>query len=301
MKKIFIFFISILNILALQSSSIVLDNDMFMSDKWYTNGLDFTLDNYFFEEGFNKKETYILGEKIFTPTKYNIEFPNFYDRPFSGLLYFGILKEKYYPEGTYKKEGFLVEMTGKPALADVVQKTYHKLLFFRTPRGWDYQIENIYGLAYVREESKTYKKWDFDNDLSLSYRPVTELHLGNVMLYGKGYLVLNYGRLQNEYEFGEKEAKDKRLFNMNEYYLSFESGITLKGHDSTIEGDIFKNQSPITFDIYPLVLQNRIGMYMRWEKFSFEYDFTMISTEVKNMIWSDPSHRYHSLKFNFYY
>lgn len=301
MKKILTFLILVCNIFGLQSASFTLDNDMFMSDKWYTNGLFFTMDNYFFEDEYNKKETYVLGEEIFTPTKYNSEFMELYDRPFAGLLYFGKINEKYYPEGAYSKEGILFEMTGKPALADIVQKTYHKLLFFRTPRGWYSQIENIYGLAYVREDSKVYKKWNFDNGLSLSFRPITELHLGNVMLYGSANLLFNYGRLENTYEFGKDKADKKTLFNMNEYYLSFQSGFTLKGHDSTIEGDIFKNESTLTFDIYPLVLQNRLGLYMRWEKFSFRYDFTMISSEVKNMVWSDPSHRYHSLKFNFYY
>lgn len=303
MKKLFVYLIAGINIFALQSSWLIIDNDAAMSDKWYTNGIELKLDNYFFGEEFNTKEMYVMTEKIYTPTKFykGPEFMEEYDRPFAGLLQFGILKEKYFPKGNYKKEGFLIEMTGNASLSGLVQRTYHKMLFFRPPKGWDTQIENIYGIAYVLENSPFYKKWSFNENLALSFRPVTELHLGNVMLYGKNYFVLNLGRLENSYEFGENISKNKTLWNMDEYYLSIETGLTLKGHDSTLEGDIFKNESSLTFDIYPLILQSKAGFFMRWNDFSAEYDLTMLSTEIKNMKWIDNWHRYHTLKFNFYY
>lgn len=303
MRKILVYLMITFNIFSLQSSWLIIDNDAAMSDKWYTNGIELKLDNYFFNEGFNVRESYIIGEKIYTPTKFykKSEFINEYDRPFAGLLYFGILKEKYFPEGNYKKEGFLVEMTGNSSLSGFVQKTYHKMLFFRPPNGWDTQIEDIYGIAYVREESPIYLKWDFTKNLSLSFRPIAEIHLGNVMMYARNSAILNLGHLENIYEFGEKIANRKTLWNMDEYYLTIETGLTLKGHDSTLEGDIFKNQSPLTFDIYPLVLQSKAGVFMRWDDFSVEYDLTMLSTEIKNMEWVEYWHKYHSLKFNFYY
>lgn len=303
MKKLLVYLITILKISALQSSWIIIDNDAAMSDKWYTNGLEFKLDNYFFEENFNKKESYIISEKIYTPTKFykGSEFIDEYDRPFAGLLHFGVIKEKYFPQGNYKKEGFLIEMTGAASLSGLVQKVYHKMLFFRPPKGWETQIENIYGVAYILEKSPIYKKWKLTDNLALSFRPVTELHLGNVMLYGKNEFILKFGRLENQYEFGEKNSVDKTLWNMDEYYLSVESGLTLMLHDSTIEGDMFKNESPLVFEIYPLILRSRAGVFMRWDDFSVEYDLTMSSTEIKGMEWIDNWHRYHSLKFNYYY
>lgn len=302
MKKSFLFLVISLKLLALESSTFILDNDMFWSDKWYTNGLEFTYDKYYFDRDFNKKETYILGEKIFTPTKYYSYSWSKYDRPFAGLLYFGLLKEKYKVDGTYSKQGFLVEMTGKPSLADAVQKTYHKIFFFSKPVGWDSQIENIYGLAYIREDSPFYKEWRYSSGLSLNLRPITELHLGNVMLYGTGAIRIEYGKIGNEYQYGTryKDPMEKTLFNMDEYYIIIEPSVLVKGHDSTIEGNIWNKKSPITFDTYPYVLESKVGFYTRWKDFSFEYNFIDISTEIKNMEWTFPNHRYHSLKFNFF-
>ena len=301
MKKIFIFLILIFSIYSEKSFEFIIDNDAFLSDRWYTNGLEFKLNEYFFYNQENTENTYILGQKIYTPTTFykDSKYIDEYDRPFAGLLYFGILKEKYKKNGKYRKSGWLLETTGKASLSDTVQKTYHKILSFRKPKGWDSQIENTYGIAYVREESPIYKSWNVNNNLDLNLRFINEIHMGNVILYDKIFGRVEFGNFNNFYKFTNKEKIDT-LWNMKEYYLFLQTGLMLRGYDSTLQGNIFNNKSKFTVDIYPVILESKVGFFMKWKEFSLEYDLTANSTEIKSMKFEEFWQIYHTLKFEFF-
>lgn len=306
MKKIIIYLMIVYGVYALESFTGVLDNDMFLTDKWYTNGLEFKYDKYNLDKEsenikYNEKESYVLGQRIYTPKTYYLDTSNIslYDRPFAGYLYFEKTKEKYFENGEYTKKGWAAEIIGDFSLGEVTQIGYHKLLDFRKPLGWDSQIENIYGVAYIWENSPFYKNWNLSENTDLDLRFVDELHLGNVMLYGKISGFLRYGNINNPYEFKEKK-NGKKLLNMDEYYLTIGSIITAKVHDSTLQGDIFNNESVFTTDIYPLVWDNKAGFYARWDDFAFYYDLIMESTDKRNLDWTDNSFRYHTLKFIFF-
>lgn len=302
MEKILVYLFLVISIFGRDRFTALLDNDMFFSDKWYTNGLEFTWDKYKFSGTlYNNKNTYFIGQRIYTPTKYYKAPEDIaeYDRPFAGYLYFGALKEKYENTGVYTKKGWLFETVGDASLGALTQKTYHKYLDFKTPRGWESEIENIYGLAYYYENSPFYKEYKVIKDLSLDMRLVNKLHLGNVSLYGGSGLSFRFGNINNPYEF--KEDYRNKLGNIDEYYFTLDSSIELKGHDSTIEGDIFRNESPFTKDIYPIVIKNGAGFFLRWDDFSFDYDLTLVSTELKDMEWKDNNWRYHTLKFSWFY
>lgn len=302
MKKIIVYLILFINSFGQESFTALLDNDMFFSDKWYTNGLEFTWDNFdYSNEIYHTKKSYILGQRIYTPTKYYkpVEYIDEYDRPFAGYLYLAYMKEKYKQDGKYTKKAWMFETIGDASLGAKTQRTYHKYLDFRTPLGWASEIENIYGIAYYFENSPFYKEIKLGHDLDFDMRFVNKLHLGNVMLYGGSGLSLRFGNINNSYEF--KEESENKLGTIDEYYLTLDSSFELKGHDSTIEGDIFNNESPFTKDIYPVVVKNGAGFYLRWDDFSFDYDLTLVSTELKDMEWKDNNWRYHTLKFSWLY
>lgn len=309
-KLIFIFMIFYNFIFSFESFVLTEDNDAFLSDKWYTNGTEFKWDNYYLEKNTDKngkkykeKKSFLIGQRIYTPTIFykGPEFISEYDRPFAGYLYTGLIKEKYFEDGKYFRQGLLIETTGKSSLAGAVQKNYHKLLAFRKPRGWDTEIEDVAGIAYIRENSPVYKKWSLTKNNDISFRAGTELHLGNVMLNGRTFINAKLGKLDNIYESFEDYKESKGLCGMNEYFVEAESSLTLRGHDSTYEGNIFNNQSIFTKDIYPLVLMSKVGFLMRWDDFSARYDLTMVSTEIKDMEWRRIWQRYHTLKFEWFY
>ena len=135
-------------------------------------------------------------------------------------------------------------------------------------------------------------------------------------LYGSGSSLFKMAKLgscgDNLWAFGEYRTSDADrtvqqtgevillCYDMDEYYFTIGSIITGKIHDSTLQGDIFHNESVFTTDIYPLVWDNKAGFYARWNNFAFYYDLIMESTDKRNLDWTDNSFRYHTLKFIFF-
>ena len=305
MKKLVIYFTIICLTYSLETATFILDNDMLFSDKWYTNGMEVKYDDYFFNKEknnlkYNEKDTYLIGQKMFVPTTFykSSEYIDTYDRPFAGYLYFGKLKEKYFENNNYTKKGLLVEIIGSKSFAEDAQEYHHENFGMTTPRGWDTQIEDIYGLAYIYERSTNYKEYKIDDNISFDERLVTGLHMGNVMFYGELYGAFRFGKINKPYEFKGRE-EEGGFFSPDELYMIAEGGVMAKVHDSTLEGDWFGDNSPLTVDYYPLLATNKIGFVSRWNNFQFDYELAIQSTEIKSRKWSMNDFKYHTLKFTY--
>ena len=126
------------------------DNDVYLlagDDQYYTNGLIFHKRWVPGGEA-AKKDTikrifdFEFSNKIFTPQDLVLRNPDRFDRPYAGLLTFGLSHQKFISPSFSRTIGTEVALTGRISLAQAFQEWHHKNLGMTDPRGWGFQIPN---------------------------------------------------------------------------------------------------------------------------------------------------------------
>lgn len=274
------------NLLSKDSFEFFHDNDLFITDEYYTSGVELkyrhmsTLDssNYY---------NFFFGQKFYTPSDITGGNNMNYDRPYAAWLYFGYEKEKIRID-TIKKYGLQLGLTGPNALGEIVQNGIHQIIGEESPDGWDEQIEEIWGIQYynslIREK---YKKNENENIVSISEH--IEYELGNVFTnakYGGIFLIGN----KSLYEDGDKEWN---------YYFYFEPQLQLTLYDATLKGDLYSKDSPITKDFNLFMLKNTLSASLTHKDVTVSYSLNFNSTEMNDMPWKLVNHIYNKLYFRY--
>jgi len=131
---------------ALCNSIIVeLENDIFTgSDKRYTHGTRITYEH--------NDLYWSIGQNIYTPEDITLEVPAVDDRPYAGVLYLSLHGTKFTEDGRttsgYSKRfhqlNVSIGIVGDYSLADKTQIFVHSLIDSREPKGWDYQVDDMF-------------------------------------------------------------------------------------------------------------------------------------------------------------
>ena len=166
------------------------ENDTFTNtDRNYTNGLklgyvqppDHTdilgtwLKNHLWPDSqdFHFRNSYSLGQSMFTPRDLAITAPQPFDRPYAGWLYggYGLIAEGKHSTTTAELE---VGDVGPSAGAAWLQQNFHKLINGDEPRGWSNQVEDTFGADLtVMRQWRQWRPLEW-NDIQLELEP----HLG---------------------------------------------------------------------------------------------------------------------------
>jgi lipid A 3-O-deacylase len=90
------------------------------------------------------RNSYSLGQSMFTPRDLSMVAPQPLDRPYAGWLYggYGLIAESDTATTTAELE---LGVVGPSAGAKWVQQNFHKLINGAKPKGWDNQIEDRFG------------------------------------------------------------------------------------------------------------------------------------------------------------
>lgn len=262
------------------------DNDIFITDEYYTSGVEF---DYSKNVTSNKEEFYILGEKFYTPSSLLIEDPVLYDRPYAGWLYL-TYGQTIKLEKSETRTGYTVGITGKNALGEFLQGTLHKIIGEEHPTGWNSQIESTIGIQYSYEmKNEKIMKNNDDNYISIIEHKGFEI--GNIFTnfsYGNIFLIGN----KTPFEESQKAVK---------YYFYYEPQLTFVLQDATLQGALFSEKSSVTKEINPFIIKNTIGAEVEYRDYIFNYAMNIQSTDVKSMSWKLSNHIYSrfSLKYLF--
>lgn len=278
MKKIYMFFI-LINAIFSDTFDFYHDNDIFITDEYYTSGFEFKYRHDSTNEE-NNYYNFFLGQKFYTPSNITEVEEEKYDRPYAAWLYLGYEKEK---RENHKEKlyGFTMGITGPNALGELFQESMHEIIGEEIPGGWRSQIEEILGFQYyyslIDEE---YLKKEKDNIISRQNHFAFEL--GNVFTnvkYGKIFLI------------GNKTLFEKSQ-NKLSYYFYFEPMLQLTLYDATLKGAIYNSRSTLTKDFYVFSLKNTLGSEIEYKKINFGYSLNFTSTEIKEMQWKIANHVY---------
>ena len=189
------------------------ENDFFGGqDRHYTNGFKFSwvsgdlsdwgqtgwrqkvVDRLPFVNGpgTQKNFGFAFGQFMYTPQDISRVPPDPADRPYAGWSYLElsfIAKTKTIMDTLSIQAG----MVGRASQADEFQRAIHKWLSDETPMGWDYQLQNEFGLNIVYERKWRLYARAFNRHLGIDLIPHAGGSLGNVETYINAGATLRLG------------------------------------------------------------------------------------------------------------
>lgn len=271
----------------LQNISLTYENDsVYGKDRYYTNGiqLSFLSNNFDLLDNDVKFYNYSfgLGQKIFTASDIEIEFPEKNDHPYAGYLYFYLNKNFFYKNNIVNLFGFSIGTTGKNSLAEDTQKKIHDLIGSPEPMGWKTQIDNellfMFTYSHIRElYNIKFSKNNF-NILSKS-----TINLGTPYINMKQYFEFRYG-LDVFGDFSSYRISNDTIgiiSNTGDFNYYVFSGVGLNGvfYDTFLDGNIGDRRKEVNKK--PIVYEISAGAVVEFGKFYVKYTTAFVSEEFE--------------------
>ncbi len=267
------------------------DNDLYVSfekDRYYSNGLLFSY--RYLTSDFKKVEKKIIeltiGHEIYTPYKSTIFNPAQHDRPFAGYLYgkLGILKA--YKNNTILHNSIQIGIVGKNAFGRELQEIIHRIYNFKSSNGWEYQIKNTFA---INLDTKYFHSFGTNKSNYLDSNLVGKIRIGTIFneatvgVMGRvGFKKLQ--PLQNSIAFQTHLNNKFTSYNRGiESFLYYQTTLTYVVSDATIEGSLFNNDSPVTFNPINIRFDLEVGYKFTSKKWNFGYAYHFHSNKIKNL------------------
>jgi len=278
--------------------SIVAENDIFHSDRYYTNGIRaswlsapnggsslarkaarlFPL----FPEEYTVRTSYAVGQSMYTPSSITQKNPPDGDRPYAGWLYGSV--------GLIAEDGKRLDqlelsmgMVGPSSLAEETQKTVHKIIGSDDPQGWDGQLKDEPGiiLMYQRNWRSLITNDAFGFPLDIT--PHLGGAVGNIFTYANTGFMVRYGQ-QPDLDYGPPRIQPSMpgsgFFvpeNRFRWYVFAGMDGRAVARNIFLDGNTFCDS--VSTDKKPLVADVQFGAVASWRSYRFGYTQVMRSRE----------------------
>ncbi len=280
----------------------VTENDLYTSsvyDRYYTNGLEI----YFIKPISNgSAEKRLLGfragQYLYNPQTRNADNLLVNDRPFCGLLFGEASISRYYQSENYFRTELQLGYIGPNSFGEEMQETFHELSNFKTVRGWQNQIHNAF-LAQLNVAH--YLSFPAFNSSKFSMGWQNKLQMGTILNGVSSGLMARIAihKLLPIFESNlyQASAGKQSRPKPKELYFFLNPNINYQFYDATIQGSMFSDSSPITFDLIPVRFVFEAGFKYRYHRFNAHYTFNYRSQEVDNNV--NMGYFYGSIKLGF--
>jgi hypothetical protein len=193
--------------------SIYIENDLFAgTDEHYTNGVKISYLSGDLEtwgqkgwrrsmvemlpfvnrEGGQKNFGLAIGQNIYTPQNTAAAVPDPNDRPYAGWTYLE-LSFVSRTEKVMDTLSFQFGMVGPNSYAEETQTQVHEWIHVAVPQGWDYQLQNEFGVNVVYERRWRLYGRAFNRVLGADLVPHLGASLGNVQTYANTGGTVRFG------------------------------------------------------------------------------------------------------------
>jgi len=286
----------------------ITDNDLYTSSKndmYYTNGLE--LFYRFLSKNdnpkINKKITeFRIGQYIYNPRFINAEAVTINDRPFTGYLFAEAGRSFFYQSESVLKTDFQVGFMGPNALGKETQESFHHIIGYKEVFGWENQLHNALAVqAHVMYSKKMFpaKHNDF---IDLHFQ--SEANVGTIFDgVSTGFLTrIGFKKLLPIYDSNLHDASVSSVpqYNIREFYFYAMPSINYQFYDATIQGSMFSNTSPLTFELEPLRFNAEFGLKYRHNNFNMSYSFIYRGRELRDPETNTNSgYFYGSIRFGY--
>lgn len=284
------------------------DNDLYTSSKYdmyYTNGLElfyrFLSKNN--SEKINKEITeFRIGQYLYNPRFLNKEAVTINDRPFAGYLFAEVGKSFFYQSESVLKTDFQIGFLGPNAFGEELQEGFHKLIGYKKVYGWENQIHNALGLQAHAIYSKKMFPSKHNDFVDLHWQ--SEGNLGTIFSgVSTGFMArFGFKKLLPIYDSNMHNASvsSQTQSNIREFYFYAAPSVNYQFYDATIEGSMFNDTSPITFDLEPLRFNAEAGLKYRHNNFNISYSFLYRGRELNDPgIDTNSGYFYGSIRMGF--
>lgn len=268
----------------------ITDNDLYTSSKndmYYTNGLElfFRYLSKNENEKINKKITeFRVGQYIYNPRFINETAVDINDRPFTGYLFAEAGRSFFYNSESVLKTDFQLGYMGPNAFGRETQESFHHIIGYKKVYGWENQLHNALAVqAHVMYSKKLFpgKHNDF---VDLHFQ--SEANLGTIFDgVSTGFLArIGFKKLLPVYDSNLHDASvsSQPQFNVREFYFYAMPSVNYQFYDATIEGSMFSDTSPVTFELEPLRFNAEFGLKYRHNNFNISYSFLYRGRELKD-------------------
>jgi len=266
------------------------DNDAYLfygQDRYYTNGLMLYFRRATRQNSEKKAlEKFIYeisaGQKMYNAYSGYAPKKEFQDRPFAGYLYAGFKAGFFYKNESVLKTGIELGTVGPNALGEDSQELLHKIVGFYEISGWQYQIRNEL-TANLRLEF-THRLFRAENNRTdMAFE--SYLNAGTAWNSAGAGLVLRTGRINPYFQSAYTHASIQNNTAApaeNESYFYIKPQLNYVAYDITIQGSLFKDNSPVTFKTKPFVFAQQIGYNYSTPRFTFDFSLLFKSKELKS-------------------
>jgi hypothetical protein len=192
-----------------------------------------------------------LGQDIYTPRDITNPAPQPEDHPWAGYLYLARTAESTYEDTVFnlpRRDRFTLElgMVGPWSLAGTVQRNWHRLWSFRTPKGWANQIHNEPTVLLLYQSALQY----LNTGRTFSLVPYLRLALGTTLVDAEGGLTARYGWNIASYMTGRERSDG--WFSYGSVFAR--AGVMAVLHDIVLDGNTFRDSAsvdrrPIVYDL----------------------------------------------------
>ena len=225
---------------------------------------------------------YDLTQGMFTPSDKSLSVPDPNDRPYAGILAFGLTLhvEK---ENSYHGLMFVTGVVGPASLAEETQNGVHHLIGDGQSEGWDYQLHNepIFNLAY--EYRHKFQLVGEREQWAVQALPLAGGWLGNMLIQGQAGGLLRFGyhmpddfgpTLVRGMEFMPPPRRDAQSQSSDwggSVYAGSVANLVLR--DITLDGNTFQDSPSVNKEFF--VPTAGVGMTVGNRRFqaSFSYIF----------------------------
>lgn len=286
----------------------ITDNDLYTSSKndmYYTNGLE--LFYRFLSKNdnpkINKKITeFRIGQYIYNPRFINEAAVTINDRPFTGYLFAKAGRNFFYQSESVLKTDFQLGFMGPNALGRETQESFHHIVGYKEVFGWENQLHNAFAVqAHVMYSKKLFPA-EHNDFIDLHFQ--SEANLGTIFDgVSTGFLTrIGFKKLLPIYDSNLHDASVsfQPQYNIREFYFYAMPSVNYQFYDATIQGSMFSNTSPVTFDLEPLRFNAEFGLKYRHNNFNMSYSFIYRGRELRDPETNTNSgYFYGSIRFGY--
>jgi lipid A 3-O-deacylase len=275
------------------------DNDAYLfygQDRYYTNGLFINFRSAVNPQKHSaklEKKTYELsvGQMMFNPISGYAPDPTLQDRPFAGYLFAEGAMSWFFKNESVLKGAAQFGTTGPDALAQKGQELLHNTVGFYEPEGWAYQIRNELAINLSAQYTQLLHR-AANNELDFSFEGyanagTTFSGAGAGILFRAGKINQLFNSAYTNAVIGH-DATTKKLV-QKEVFFYAKPQLNVVAYDATIQGSMFNEDSPITFDTKPLVFAQQLGVNYSSPRFTVDFGLLFKSKELKS---SAKAHQY---------
>ena len=245
--------------------------------------------------------SYELAQLIFTPTDMNRTSPDPHDRPYAGILYFG-MTTGLQTDTSLQALKLLVGVIGPSSLGEAGQRETHHLLGNTLPKGWDHQLKDEPILNLLYEYRHKYLLAGNGSGFGADLIPIGTAMFGNYLTKASVAGELRFGfRLPDD--FGDTTISGLGSTPLPELhdgvsdkgmYLFAGGGGELVVRDTTLDGSTFRAGPNVGKE--PFVSSGFIGFALRSGNFLSAFTYILRGREFSGQ---HEGERYGSLALTY--